>query len=240
MTENTYESAHDHDQSFFGDYADTWWDEDSKMNPLKSFNPLRFAYFDGFVDGWQNKRVLDVGCGGGFTTEFLHDRGARVSGIDYSARLISAAKRHAEGTDRDIDYRAGKAERLPHEDGSFDIVTCVDVLEHVASPATAVKEIHRVLAPGGMFLYDTINRTLRSRINMIWIPERILGIVPRGAHAYEDFITPREMLGHLSSAGFSPRGSMRGIAIRGQHPDGSLKAKQTNSLSALFMGVALR
>ncbi len=238
MPEGTREPTQD--TSFFGDYAESWWDADSKMNPLKSFNPLRFAYFDDFVDGWQGRRVLDVGCGGGFTTEFLHDRGADVCGIDTSDRLISAAEGHARDTGRGIDYRRGEAERLPYDDGSFDIVTCVDVLEHVQSPAAAVQEIHRVLSPGGVFLYDTINRTLRSRVNMIWIPERLLGIVPRGAHAHADFITPREMLTHLAAAGFSPQGRMRGIAIRGQNKDGSLKAKLTDSLAALYMGVARR
>ncbi|GAB3706414.1 bifunctional 2-polyprenyl-6-hydroxyphenol methylase/3-demethylubiquinol 3-O-methyltransferase UbiG [Nocardiopsis oceani] len=229
-----------HDDTFFGAYADTWWDDESTMAPLKSFNPLRFSYFDRFVDTWEGKRVLDVGCGGGYTTEFLDARGARVSGIDYSPKLIGAARHHAAETGKDIQYEVGVAEELPYEDGAFDIVTCVDVLEHVRSPEQAVREIHRVLAPGGIFLYDTINRTQRSRVMMIWIPERLLGIVPRGAHEWKDFITTREMLAYLSGAGFTPVGKMLGIAIRGQNSDGSLKAKHTKDLSSLYMGVAKR
>ncbi|MBT2212405.1 bifunctional 2-polyprenyl-6-hydroxyphenol methylase/3-demethylubiquinol 3-O-methyltransferase UbiG [Actinomadura sp. NEAU-AAG7] len=228
------------DDYFFSPYADSWWSDDSKMNPLRSFNPERFAYFDRFLDDWKGKRVLDVGCGGGYTTEFLHQRGSRVCGVDPSAKLVAAATRHADDTDRDISYTVGKAEELPYPDRSFDAVTCVDVLEHVESPALAVREIHRVLDDGGIFLYDTINRTLRSRIMMIWLPERVLGIVPRGAHDHRDFITPDEMLGHLGAAGFVPLGRMAGISIRGQRKDGSLRLKPTRDLSSLYLGAARR
>jgi 2-polyprenyl-6-hydroxyphenyl methylase/3-demethylubiquinone-9 3-methyltransferase len=229
------------DDYFFATYAEQWWSDDSKMNPLRSFNPPRFDFFDPFVDGgWAGKRVLDVGCGGGFTTEFLAQRGAVVSGLDPSQKLIAAADRHARETGKKIEYRVGKSEQLPFDDASFDIVTCVDVLEHVESPARAVSEVHRVLAPGGVFLYDTINRTLRSRLMMIWLPERILGIVPKGAHDWNDFIKPAEMTGHLRGAGLTPVGQFAGIAIRGQNKDGSLKLKPTKDLSSLYLGVARR
>jgi 2-polyprenyl-6-hydroxyphenyl methylase/3-demethylubiquinone-9 3-methyltransferase len=234
MTKSVEEDSH-----FFSAWADTWWSKDSMMNPLKSFNPLRFAYFDPYVtDGWQGTRVLDVGCGGGFTTEYLTERGAVVSGVDPSVKLVGAARKHAEDTGKKIDYQVGTGEELPYPDNTFDIVTCVDVLEHVASPATSVREIHRVLKPGGRFLYDTINRTLRSRIVMIWLPERILGIVPKGAHDWRDFITPAEMDTYLKTAGFTPIGEGRGIAIRGQNKDGSLKAKLVKDMSSLYLGVA--
>ncbi|WP_306357742.1 MULTISPECIES: bifunctional 2-polyprenyl-6-hydroxyphenol methylase/3-demethylubiquinol 3-O-methyltransferase UbiG [unclassified Nocardia] len=227
------------DQHFFSAWADSWWDTDSKMNPLKSFNPLRFAYFDPYAaDGWKGVRVLDVGCGGGYTTEFLHARGSVVSGVDVSPKLVAAARQHAEQTGKDIDYRVGAAEALPFDDAAFDIVTCVDVLEHVQSPRAAVAEIHRVLRPGGLFMYDTINRTFMSRIMMIWLPERVLGIVPKGAHDWNDFITPAEMKGYLTSAGFAPIGAAKGIAIRGQNKDGSLRAKLTSDTSSLYLGVA--
>ncbi|GHH96120.1 bifunctional 2-polyprenyl-6-hydroxyphenol methylase/3-demethylubiquinol 3-O-methyltransferase UbiG [Streptomyces capillispiralis] len=227
------------DTYFFADYADTWWTDDSKMNPLRSFNPYRFEYFDQFVEGsWADKKVLDVGCGGGYTCEFLHQRGARVSGLDPSPRLVEAAARHAKDTGKDIDYTVGKSESLPYPDASFDVVTCVDVLEHVESPGLAVSEIHRVLKPGGVFLYDTINRTVRSRVMMIWLPERILGIVPKGAHDWNDFITPTEMIAYLGAAGFTPLGRPAGLAIRGQNKNGSLKIHPTRDLSSLYLGAA--
>lgn len=229
------------DDYFFAAYADQWWCTDSKMNPLRSFNPERFAYFDRYVEGgWEGKRVLDVGCGGGYTAEFLAQRGAVMSGLDPSGKLIAVADRHARQTGKDIDYRIGVSERLPFDDAEFDIVTCVDVLEHVESPAQAVSEVRRVLKPGGLFLFDTINRTLRSRLMMIWLPERILGIVPRGAHDWSDFVKPAEMLGYLREAGLTPVGRLAGIAIRGQRKDGSLKLKSTEDLSSLYLGVARR
>ena len=228
------------DDYFFATYADSWWDNASQMNNLASFQPPRFKYFDQFVSRWEGKRVLDVGCGGGFTTEFLAERGCRVSGLDPSPKLIAAADRHAKQTGKDIDYTVGKSEHLPYEDGSFDIVTCVDVLEHVEDPAQAIREIHRVLAPGGVFLYDTINRTIRSRIVMIWLPEDVMKIVPKGAHAWKDFIKPKEMLSYLTDAGFTPAGKMRGIAIYGSRKDGSLITRETRDLSSIFMGVARR
>lgn len=227
------------DEHFFSEWANSWWDSDSMMNPLKSFNPLRFAYFDPYVtDGWKGVRALDVGCAGGYTTEFLDNRGAVVSGIDISPKLVEAARQHAEKGGLSIDYQVGAAEALPYADASFDIVTCVDVLEHVQSPAGAVAEIHRVLKPGGLFLYDTINRTFRSRVMMIWLPERLMGIVPKGAHDWADFITPAEMEKYLKTAGFTPIGAPKGIAIRGQNKDGSLKAKLTSDTSSLYLGVA--
>lgn len=226
------------DDHFFAAWADSWWDEDSEMNPLRSFNPLRFAHFDPYIETWEGAHVLDVGCGGGYTTEFLTRRGAVVSGVDPSEKLVSAARDHATSTGLTIDYTVGKAEKLPYPDSSFDVVTCVDVLEHVDSPGTAIREIHRVLKPGGLFMYDTINRTLRSLVVMIWVPERLLGIVPKGAHAWRDFITPREMDGCLVAAGFQPIGEPKGIAIRGQNKDGSLKAKLTRDTSSLYLGIA--
>jgi 2-polyprenyl-6-hydroxyphenyl methylase / 3-demethylubiquinone-9 3-methyltransferase len=226
---------------FFGDYADDWWAEDSKMTPLRSFNEPRFAYFDRFVeDGWSGRTVLDVGCGGGFTSEFLHQRGAVVSGIDVSPSLISAAQRHARATGKDIDYRVGSAEELPYPDASFSVVACIDVVDHVPSPARVVRECHRVLAPGGLFLWVTINRTFRARVMMIWMPERVLRIVPKGAHDYQALVKPHEMLGHITSAGMSPLDDMAGIAIRGRRKDGGLRTKLTKSLATTFMGTARR
>ncbi|GHC76938.1 bifunctional 2-polyprenyl-6-hydroxyphenol methylase/3-demethylubiquinol 3-O-methyltransferase UbiG [Streptomyces flavofungini] len=226
---------------FFADYADSWWDDESELKPLRSFNRCRFEYFDRFIErGWADKRVLDVGCGGGYTTEFLHSRGCRVYGLDVSERLIASARKHAEETGRGIEYTTGSSDALPYPDASFDVITCLDVLEHVQNPAQAVQEIHRVLTPGGIFLYDTINRTFRSQLIMIWLAERILGVIPKGAHVWHDFITPAEMLAYLGSSGFTPLGRPAGISVRNRNKDGSLRMSTTRTLSTIFMGAARR
>lgn len=234
MTETTSRN----DKQFFGDYAKEWWAEDSIMAPLRSFNPLRFEYFGRYLPDLADKEVLDVGCGGGYTCEYLDDLGAVVTGVEVNSDLVTAARAHAEEVGKDIRYVDGIAEALPFEDDSFDVVTCVDVLEHVDDVELAVSEIARVLRPGGWFLYDTINRTMWARVTMIWMPERVLGIVPRGAHDHAKFITPREMLVALGAAGLTPIGEPAGIDIRGQRPDGSLKAKLVRRTAGLYLGVA--
>jgi 2-polyprenyl-6-hydroxyphenyl methylase / 3-demethylubiquinone-9 3-methyltransferase len=228
------------DEYFFATYADSWWDNDSQMNNLASFQPPRFAYFDRFVDSWEGKQVLDVGCAGGFTTEFIANRGAHVSGVDPSPNLIGAAERHAQQTGKEIDYRVGTGEKLPHADGTFDIVTCVDVLEHVVNPAQVISEIHRVLKPGGIFLWDTINRTVRSKVIMIWLAEDILKNVPKGAHEWKDFIKPKELRRYLADAGFTPLDQYRGITILGQRKNGTLRTRLSGDLSCIYMGASRR
>lgn len=213
------------EQEFFGRFAAEWWEEGSMMAPLHSFNPLRFEYFSQFVEDFTGLETLDVGCGGGYTCEYLDDLGAEVTGMDINPDLVEVARAHAQQVGKVIRYEQGRAEALPFPDQSFDVVTCVDVLEHVDDVGGALREIHRVLRPGGVLLYDTINRTAWARVTMIVIPERMLGIVPPGAHSFRKFITPRELLVGLGAAGLRPLGNMAGIDIRGQHDDGSLKAR---------------
>ncbi|WP_405484641.1 bifunctional 2-polyprenyl-6-hydroxyphenol methylase/3-demethylubiquinol 3-O-methyltransferase UbiG [Nocardia sp. NBC_00511] len=228
------------ESDFFGDFAESWWDDDSAMKGLVSFQRPRFEYFDQFVTDWSGKKVLDVGCGGGFTTEYLDGRGAVVSGMDPSPRLVAAAGAHAEATGKAITYSVGRAEALPYEDHSFDVVTCVDVLEHVDNPALAVSEIARVLKPGGIFCYDTINRTLLARLVMIWIPEYLTGMVARGTHHHHQFIKPAELAAHLEAAGLKPLAKQRGLTILGKKRDGNLIMFTTRDLSSTYIGAAVR
>jgi 2-polyprenyl-6-hydroxyphenyl methylase/3-demethylubiquinone-9 3-methyltransferase len=176
---------------FYDQQAVHWWSEDAVIAPLQQLNPLRFAYFDRVISDWRGLKVLDVGCGGGFTCEFLSNRGAQVYGIDQSTPCIDAAKVHAEKIGLPITYCVGVAEALPFGDASFDVVVCVDVLEHVDSPTRTVEEIGRVLKPGDMFCFDTINRTMRSRLIMIWLLENLLRQIPPGIHDWHKFITPQ-------------------------------------------------
>lgn len=202
--------------AFYDQQAAQWWSESATIFPLSKMNPLRFEYFDRTIPEWQGLRVLDVGCGGGYTCEFLAQRGAVVTGIDPSAACIAVAQEHAAAMGLTIDYRVGTGENLPFGDGRFDVVVCVDVLEHVASAAATVAEIGRVLKPGGQFCFDTINRTLRSRWIMIWLLEDILRQIPRGVHDWHKFVPPEELEGFLVAAGFEEV-KMRGFDLFGRN-----------------------
>ncbi|MEM9808525.1 MAG: bifunctional 2-polyprenyl-6-hydroxyphenol methylase/3-demethylubiquinol 3-O-methyltransferase UbiG, partial [Cyanobacteria bacterium P01_D01_bin.56] len=203
--------------AFYDQQATQWWSETATIFPLSKLNPLRFEYFDRVIPDWQGLKVLDVGCGGGYTCEFLAQRGAVVTGIDQSAACIEVAKDHSKQMGLTIDYRVGVGENLPFEDDSFDGVVCVDVLEHVESPAATVAEIGRVLKPGGVFCFDTINRTWQSRWLMIWLLEDVLRQIPQGVHDWEKFVQPEELDKFLVEAGFT-KVTMQGFDLFGRNP----------------------
>ncbi len=197
------------DLEFYDRSADEWWDQTSKIFALSYLNRPRFQFFDRYLPDWRDMKVLDVGCGGGFTCEFLAERGAIVAGLDQSHKCIVAAQAHARTSGFEIDYQKGVAEEMPFGDRTFDVVVCVDVLEHVADLEQVVGEIGRVLKPGGCFFFDTINRNLKSRMVMIWLMENLLGEIPRGVHDWHKFIQPQELTHRLQHQGFSD------IEIRG-------------------------
>ena len=144
----------------------------------------------------------------------MEDRGALVTGIDPSAEAITAARIHAEAGGREIAYDVGAGETLPYADASFDAVVCVDVLEHVEDLQRVVDEVARVLRPGGVFLFDTINRTALSRLVTITLAERVLGVLPRGTHDPALFVRPGELKQAIRRAGLTP-GAMTGLGPRG-------------------------
>lgn len=218
--------------------ADSWWRPGSPLNVLRSMNPHRFRFFDRFQPDWRGVKVLDVGCGGGFTCEFLAARGAVVSGIDQSAATLDAAIRHAKESGLAIDYKLGVGERLPYPDASFDAVTCVDVLEHVADLEKTLSEIQRVLKPGGRFYFDTINKTLKSRFVMIWLLERITKQIPRGTHDWNMFIPPRTLLQALAGTGFE-KPELAGFDIKGIE-NSAVKAEINDNLSVMYIGTAVK
>lgn len=182
------------DLAFYDSCAAQWWHPQAKIFALHHLNPLRFEYFDRHITNWQELKILDVGCGGGFSCEFMAARGAMVFGIDPSQNCIAAAKAHAANNGFEIEYQHGYAESLPYPDNFFDVVICVDVLEHIADIKQTLAEIGRVLKPGGVFCFDTINRTFKSQLIMIWLLEEILQEIPRGIHDWKKFIKPEELI----------------------------------------------
>ncbi|NJO78587.1 MAG: 3-demethylubiquinone-9 3-O-methyltransferase [Cyanobacteria bacterium RM1_2_2] len=187
---------------FYDRSASQWWNADAKIYTLYHLNRPRFEFFDRYIAHWQDLRVLDVGCGGGFSCEFMAARGVKVAGIDQSEKCIAAATQHAYESGFEIDYRCGVAERLPYPDHTFDVVVCVDVLEHVEDVNQVIAEISRILKPNGLFFFDTINRNFKSRLVMIWLMENILGEIERGVHDWNKFITPAEATELLKQNGF--------------------------------------
>jgi len=190
------------DLKFYDIYADKWWNPKEKFYTLYHINKPRFEFFDRYVSNWQGLKALDVGCGGGFSCEFMAARGVLVSGIDQSAKCIQAAQKHAESSGFNIDYRQAVAENIPDGDATFDVVVCVDVLEHVENVEQVISEVYRVLKPDGLFLFDTINRTFKSKLVMIWLLENILRQIERGVHDWNKFIQPEELTEWLDAAGF--------------------------------------
>lgn len=225
------------DLTIYDSFADNWWSDDVRwVRTLKNLVPGRLKWFDRHID-WQGKAVLDLGCAGGFMAEALHDRGAEVTGIDPAAQAIEAAKAHAAKGGKSIRYDVGMGEQLPYDDAHFDAVVCVDVLEHVQDLQKVLEEVFRILKPGGVFLYDTINRNPVARLATITVAEDILRLLPKGTHDPAMFIKPEELADGLEKAGFilGPQTGLgpRGINGRGDFTFGPLPLK-----TVIYMGTA--
>jgi len=178
----------------------SWWDDNQPFATLEAFTPARFTYFHDVLTTrlrleLKGLRVLDVGCGGGLLAERFSRTGAQVTGMDPSGPSLEAARAHAREQGLEIDYRQGVAEELPFPDGTFDLVYCCDTLEHVTSTDRAVGEAVRVLKPGGHYLYDTINRTFRSKLAMIKMAQewKSVSFAPKDLHDWNSFIRPDEL-----------------------------------------------
>ena len=190
------------DMTLYSRNGGDWRARGNKLSALDKLNPPRFKYFERFLPRWTGLRVLDIGCGAGFTAEFLARRGASVTGIDPAEPALQTAEAHAYKEQLTINYAAGTAEDVPFPDNVFDVVICVDVLEHVANLEKSLREAHRVLKPGGYLLFDTINKTFVSRVVMIWLLECVLRVIPRGAHDWHMFIPPQHLQKSLQEVQF--------------------------------------
>jgi 2-polyprenyl-6-hydroxyphenyl methylase/3-demethylubiquinone-9 3-methyltransferase len=185
----------------FDAIAHRFWDEQGEFRPLHILNPVRTAFV---AERCQltGATVVDVGCGGGLLAESLARAGARVTAIDLAPTMIDVARLHATGAGLDIDYRLQSVETLADErEGSFDVVTCMEMLEHLPEPAGAVDALARLLRPGGSLFVSTINRNLRSFVVAIVGAEYVTRLVPAGTHEYERLIRPSELAAWARGAG---------------------------------------
>lgn len=206
---------------FFAKLARDWWNPKGPMASLHQVNPVRLAFIRDAIDAhWpgaaraarplEGKSALDIGCGAGLLCEPLARLGAAVTGVDASAENVSVAAAHAEGMGLDIRYMAGEVAGL--DIGTFDLVTCVEVIEHVADKPAFMRDVAARLAPGGLLVMSTPNRTAASRVLLVGAAEAV-GYVPKGTHHWDDFITPEELEALLAEIGLKVT-ARRGVAWR--------------------------
>ena len=185
----------------FSDLAHRWWDTESEFRPLHQINPLRLDWIDALVP-LKGKRVLDVGCGGGILTDSMARRGAEVLGIDLATKALKVAQLHAlEAETHGVSYREISAETLAAEQpGSFDVVTCMEMLEHVPDPSLIVKACAELVKHGGYVFFSTINRNAKAFLFAIVGAEYLLNLLPRGTHEYGKLIKPSELASYCRAS----------------------------------------
>ena len=189
----------------FSELAHRWWDPASEFRPLHEINPLRVGWIDE-IAGIAGKRAVDVGCGGGILAEALAQRGAQVKGIDLADKPLKVAQLHLAESKLAIDYEKISAEDLAaREPASYDIVACLEVLEHVPDPASTVRACAALAKPGGKLFFATLNRNPKSYLFAIVGAEYVLRLLPRGTHDYARFVRPSELSHFCRDAGLEPK-----------------------------------
>lgn len=186
----------------FSQLAHKWWDEESEFKPLHKINPLRLQYIDGYAQ-LNGKKVVDVGCGGGILTEALTKSGATTLGVDLAEKSLKIAQLHALETElQNVSYRCVSVEDLAAEQaGQYDVVTCMEMMEHVPDPASVIRSCAELVKDDGWVFFSTINRNPKSYAHAIVGAEYLLGLVPRGTHDWQKFITPAELARMCRQAG---------------------------------------
>jgi 2-polyprenyl-6-hydroxyphenyl methylase/3-demethylubiquinone-9 3-methyltransferase len=203
MSEPASRNADQAELDKFSELAHRWWDPESEFKPLHDINPLRLDWIDREV-GLVGKKVLDVGCGGGILAESMTTRGALVTGIDLSDKALSVARLHLLESGQKVDYRKISAEELAAGmPDAFDIVTCLEMLEHVPDPASTVRACARLVRPGGRVFFSTINRNPKAYLFAVVGAEYVLNLLPRGTHDYTRFIRPAELARYCRDAGLA-------------------------------------
>ncbi len=195
----------------FSDLAHRWWDPESEFKPLHQINPLRLNWIQGLAP-LAGKKVVDIGCGGGILADAMARQGAEVLGIDLAAKSLRVAQLHAlEANTMGVTYREVSAEALAAEaPGSFDVVTCMEMLEHVPDPSSVVRACAALVKPGGWVFFSTLNRNAKSFLFAVVGAEYVLNLLPRGTHEYARFIRPSELASHCRDAGLDLQGT-RGL-----------------------------
>jgi len=187
----------------FGELAHRWWDPNSEFKPLHDINPLRLGWIDRNC-GLAGKKVIDVGCGGGLLSEGMAALGANVTGIDLGEKALGVAKLHLLESGRTVDYRHIAAEDMAKAaPDAFDVVTCLEMLEHVPDPASIVRACAQMVKPGGTVFFSTINRNPKAYLFAVVGAEYVLKMLPRGTHDYARFLRPAELARHCRDAGLS-------------------------------------
>jgi 2-polyprenyl-6-hydroxyphenyl methylase/3-demethylubiquinone-9 3-methyltransferase len=189
----------------FSELAHRWWDPDSEFRPLHQINPLRLQWIDQLAGGLAGKRIVDIGCGGGILSDSMARKGADVLGIDLAAKPLKVAQLHAlEAGTPNVQYREVSAEALAAEQpAAFDVVTCMEMLEHVPQPESIVRAAATLVKPGGWIFFSTINRNPKSFLFAIVGAEYVLNLLPRGTHEYLKMIKPSELAGWCRGAGLA-------------------------------------
>ena len=193
MSDNAQLNVDSSEVAKFEALANRWWDKHSEFKPLHDINPLRVNYIDERAS-LAGKKVLDVGCGGGILSEAMAQRGAQVKGIDMGEAPLGVAQLHSLESGLDIDYQQITAEELAErEAGTYDIVSCLEMLEHVPSPASVISACQKLLKPGGQLFLSTINRNPKAYLFAIVGAEHVLKMLPKGTHDFKKFIRPSEL-----------------------------------------------
>ncbi|AEF03235.1 bifunctional 2-polyprenyl-6-hydroxyphenol methylase/3-demethylubiquinol 3-O-methyltransferase UbiG [Alteromonas naphthalenivorans] len=190
----------------FSELASRWWDPEGEFKPLHLINPLRLDFINQHSNGLFNKKVVDIGCGGGILAESMAKAGAEVVGLDMASASLEIAKLHGLESGINVDYHCVTAESFADSHaGEFDVVTCMEMLEHVPDPASVVRSCAKLVKPGGHVFFSTLNRNIKSYLMGIVGAEYLLKLVPKGTHDHSRFIKPSELMQMTDDAGLLPR-----------------------------------
>lgn len=207
-SENITDNLDPAEKAKFNALASDWWDPDGQLQTLHDINPVRCSYIQKYVDqqlgDLSNKKILDVGCGGGLLTEFLATKGGLVTGIDVSEQALEVADTHAQQAHMEIEYNCTTVEDYAStQANTYDVITCMELLEHVPDPASVINACRDLLKPGGLLFLSTINRNLKAYLQTKIVAEYLLNLLPRGTHDYSKYSRPSELAAWCRNAGFS-------------------------------------
>lgn len=211
------------DNRYYDGLGNAWWDPSGPMGLLLRMNRYRFQYFRRVLEDAKDLKLFDVGCGGGFLAEAFAAEGAHVYGLDLSPSAVRTARDHAAQQGLCLRVVSGRAECVPFAPGVFDVVLLADILEHLDDFPRALAESSRVLKPGGILLYETVNRTLLSRMGTIWALEYFLRKIPHHSHDWKMFIRPAELVEALETCGLRNQ-DLQGLALKGGIPGFLIRA----------------